>query len=143
MAGAGKTHLAPCCLGQPASMPSISCPPPGSLPDLARRFPRRGLSPKMRTGLRGLKAWGARRAAEEALFHGEPLHGGRRLMVSGDAAGGAGGSGCQTREPAAAALRRVFGVAAPDDALLAALLVKLFADRQILVAPDLIQYLAT
>ena len=29
----------------------------------------------------------------------------------------------------------------PDDALLAAVLVKLFADRQLAVAPDLIQYL--
>ena len=86
---------------------------------------------------------GAARAAEEALFHvANRLSGGGALMVSG-------------REPPArwairlpdlASRLRAAPVArleAPDDALLAAVLVKLFGDRQIVVEVDLIQYLLT
>ncbi len=82
-------------------------------------------------------------AAEEALFHvANRLATAGALMVSG-------------REPPArwairlpdlASRLRAAPVArleAPDDDLLAALLLKLFADRQILVELDLVQYLLT
>ena len=81
-------------------------------------------------------------AAEEALFHlcNRLALGGGSLLVTG-------------REPPArwplalpdlASRLRAAPVARlepPDDALLAAVLVKLFADRQVAVAPELIGYL--
>ena len=84
------------------------------------------------------------RAAEVALFHlcNHLAAGGGSLMVSG-------------REPPARwplalpDLASRLGVAAvarleaPDDDLLAAVLVKLFADRQLAVAPELIRYLVS
>ncbi|WP_299130221.1 chromosomal replication initiator DnaA [uncultured Amaricoccus sp.] len=82
-------------------------------------------------------------AAEEALFHvANRLAAAGALMVSG-------------REPPArwairlpdlASRLRASPVArleAPDDALLAAVLLKLFGDRQIVVEVDLVQYLLT
>jgi chromosomal replication initiation ATPase DnaA len=83
-----------------------------------------------------------RAAAEEVLFHlcNRLLAGGGSLMVTG-------------REPPAqwplalpdlASRLRTAAVARlepPDDPLLAAVLVKLFADRQVAVTPDLIRYL--
>ena len=83
-------------------------------------------------------------AAEEALFHlcNHLAAGGGSLMVSGREA--------PARWPLAlpdlASRLEAAPVArleAPDDALLAAVLVKLFADRQIAVGPDLVQYLLT
>ena len=62
-------------------------------------------------------------------------------MVSGRAAAGAlADARCPTSR-AGCGRRRWRGSSAPDDALLAAVLVKLFADRQIAVAPELIRYL--
>ena len=83
-------------------------------------------------------------AAEEALFHlcNHLAAGGGSLMVSGREA--------PARWPVAlpdlASRLRAAPVARlepPDDALLAAVLIKLFADRQLAVGPDLIQFLLT
>ena len=81
-------------------------------------------------------------AAEEALFHlcNRLAAGGGSLMVSGREPPG--------RWPLALpdlasrlAAAPVARLEPPDDALLAAVLVKLFADRQLAVAPGLIGYL--
>ncbi len=82
------------------------------------------------------------RAAEEALFHLCNLlaAGGGSLLVSGRAAPARWPLGLPdlaSRLGAAPVAR----LEAPDDALLAAVLVKLFADRQLSVAPDLIHFL--
>lgn len=82
------------------------------------------------------------RAAEEALFH---LHnrlalGSGTLMVTGVGRP----ASWQLELPDLASRLRAAVVAEltlPDDALLAAVLVKLFEDRQLEVAPDLIEYL--
>ncbi len=83
------------------------------------------------------------RAAEEALFHvANRLAAGGALMVSGREPP----ARWATRLPDLASRLRAAPVArleAPDDALLAAILVKLFGDRQIVVEADLIQYLLT
>ena len=89
-----------------------------------------------------LAARARRAAAEEALFHlcNHLAAGGGSLMVSG------------RRAPARWTIRlpdlasrlgaaTVAQLEPPDDALLAAVLVKLFADRQLAVAPGLIRYL--
>lgn len=90
--------------------------------------------------LAGLRA--RRGAAEEALFHlcNHLAAGGGSLMVSGRRAP----ARWTIRLPDLASRLRAATVAkleAPDDALLAALLVKHFADRQVAVAPGLIDYL--
>ncbi len=82
------------------------------------------------------------RAAEEALFHlcNRLSAGGGSLMVSGRSAP----AFWPLRLPDLASRLAVAPVAAlepPDDALLAAVLVKLFADRGIGVGPELIRYL--
>lgn len=90
----------------------------------------------------GLAAAADRDAAEEALFH---LHnrlgaGGGALLVTGRTPP----SRWAVALPDLASRLGAFPVARlepPDDALLSAVLVKLFADRQIVVAPDLIAYL--
>ncbi|WP_371037853.1 chromosomal replication initiator DnaA [Rhodosalinus sp. FB01] len=81
-------------------------------------------------------------AAEAALFH---LHNlalaeRRALLVTGRGAPGRWGLGLpdlESRLQAAGIVR----LAAPDDALLSALLAKLFADRQLSPSPDTITYL--
>jgi chromosomal replication initiation ATPase DnaA len=83
-----------------------------------------------------------RKAAEEVLFHLCNLlaAGGGSLLLTGRAAP----ARWRIRLPDLASRLRAAPVARlepPDDALLAAVLVKLFADRQLVVAPDLIQYL--
>lgn len=83
-------------------------------------------------------------AAEEALFHlaNHLAAGGGGLMLSGRLAP----ARWSIALPDLASRLRAVPVArleAPDDALLAAVLVKLFADRQIVVAPDLVRYLLT
>ena len=83
----------------------------------------------------------ARRAAEEALFH---LC--NRLAVSGSLmlTGRTAPALWEVALPDLVSRLRTAGVArleSPDDALLSALLVKLFADRQIAVAPELIRHL--
>lgn len=90
--------------------------------------------------LAGLRA--RRAAAEEALFHlcNHLGAGGGSLMVSGRRAP----SRWTIRLPDLASRMAATTVAkleAPDDALLAALLVKHFADRQVAVGPGLIDYL--
>jgi chromosomal replication initiation ATPase DnaA len=90
------------------------------------------------TKLRGA----ARARAEETLFHlcNRLAAGGGSLMVSGRAAP----ARWRIRLPDLASRLRAAPVATlepPDDALLAAVLVKLFADRQTEVGPDLIRYL--
>lgn len=84
----------------------------------------------------------ARRAAEEALFHiaNRLALGGGSLMVSGRAAP----AQWDLTLPDLASRLGAAPVARlepPDDALLAAVLVKLFTDRQLPVAPDLVSYL--
>ncbi len=81
-------------------------------------------------------------AAERALFHlvnrmGET---GQPLLLSGTQAPARWGV---TLPDLASRLEAtpVAGIGAPDDALLAAVMVKQFADRQIAVAPDVIRYL--
>ncbi len=83
-----------------------------------------------------------RRKSEEALFHlhNRLLGAGGSLLVSGVEAP----SRWDIRLPDLASRLRAAEVAlleAPDDALLSAVLVKLFMDRQITVSPDLIGYL--
>jgi chromosomal replication initiation ATPase DnaA len=82
------------------------------------------------------------RDAEEALFH---LHnrlalGGGTLMVTGVAAPAQWGLVLPDLESRLAAAT-LATLEPPDDALLAAVLVKLFADRQLEVSPGLIEYL--
>ncbi|MFO1209576.1 MAG: chromosomal replication initiator DnaA [Amaricoccus sp.] len=82
-----------------------------------------------------------RAAAEEALFHlCNRLSAGGSLLVSGRAPPARWGIALPdlaSRLGATAVAR----LEPPDDALLAAVLVKLFADRQLTVAPDLIRLL--
>jgi len=84
---------------------------------------------------------GRRRQAEEVLFHlCNRLAQSGSLMLTGRSAPAM----WQVELPDLASRLRTAGVArleAPDDALLSAVLVKLFADRQIEVGPDLVRYL--
>ena len=84
------------------------------------------------------------RAGEEALFHvlnAQAQHGRALLLTSAWAVRAAGfvlpDLASRLQGMAVAALE------APDDALLSAVMVKLFADRQLAVPPDVIGYLAT
>lgn len=86
----------------------------------------------------------AARAGEEALFHlcNRLASGGGSLMVSGRSAP----AFWPLALPDLAsrlAVAPVATLAPPDDALLAAVLVKLFADRGIGVGPEVIRYLTT
>lgn len=79
---------------------------------------------------------------EETLFHlhNRLLGAGGTLLVTGEDAP----SRWDIKLPDLASRLRAAEVAtleAPDDALLSAVLVKLFSDRQLVVSPDLIQYL--
>jgi len=83
-----------------------------------------------------------REQCEEALFHlhNRVLGAGGTLLVTGEGAP----SRWDIKLPDLASRLGATEVAtleAPDDALLSAVLVKLFADRQLEVSPDLIQYL--
>jgi len=80
--------------------------------------------------------------SEEALFHlhNRILGAGGTLLVTGEGAP----ARWDIKLPDLASRLRATEVAtldAPDDALLSAVLVKLFADRQLEVSPDLIHYL--
>lgn len=80
------------------------------------------------------------RAAETALFHLHNLLAGRGLLLTAASPPRDWGlclADLQSRVQAAA----VAQLQVPDDALLSAVLVKLFADRQIAVLPNLIPYL--
>lgn len=139
--GAGKTHLAHVW----AARSGASILAPGALPALdlgdvaaaaavvvedADRFPELGAT--------------AAAAAEEALFHlcNRLAAGGGSLLVTGRAAP----AFWPLALPDLASRLRTAAVARlelPDDSLLTALLVKLFADRQLDVTPDLVRFLVT
>jgi len=84
-----------------------------------------------------------RRAAEKALFHLYNLAAaeGAWLLLTGRAAPGRWPVETPDLASRLAALP-IARVAPPDDTLLSSLMVKLFADRQLQVAPGVIQYLA-
>jgi chromosomal replication initiation ATPase DnaA len=137
-AGAGKTHLVHVWAARAGArvLPAAALPgldPTALAPDAA-------VAVEDVDRLAALGAPGAR-AAEEALFHlCNHLAGRGSLMVSGRTAPASwplGIADLASRLGTAAVAR----LEAPDDALLSAVLVKLFADRQIAVAPDLIGYL--
>ncbi len=134
--GAGKTHLTHVWAARAAA----KVMPAGELArlDLATLDGRAAIAVEDVDRLAGR----GRKAAEEALFHLCNLlaAGGGSLLVSGRTAP----ARWKIRLPDLASRLRVAQVARlepPDDALLAAVLVKLFADRQLAVEPDLIQYL--
>lgn len=137
-AGAGKTHLAHVWAARSGARILPAAGIAGL--DLAALAPETRLVAEDADRLAALKPK-ERRAAEEALFHvANHLAAAGGLMVSGRTPP----ARWRIRLPDLASRLRaapVARLAAPDDALLAALLVKLFADRQILVASDLIQYL--
>jgi chromosomal replication initiation ATPase DnaA len=137
-AGAGKTHLAHVW----AARANAQVMPAAALPglDLASLAPEAALAVEDVDRLEMLDAAGTR-AAEEVLFHlCNRIAGQGSLMVSGRTAP----SFWPLALPDLASRLSTAGVArleAPDDTLLAAVLVKLFTDRQIAVAPSLIDYL--
>lgn len=137
-AGSGKTHLAHVW----AARSGARVMPATELPGLDPSGLAAGVALAVEDVDR-LAAMGpaAARAAEEVLFHvANRLAGGGSLMVSGRGAP----ASWPLALPDLASRLRTAGVArlaAPDDTLLAAVLVKLFADRQIAVAPELIGYL--
>ncbi len=83
-------------------------------------------------------------AAETALFHlhNIVLQGGGKLLLTACAPWGDWGLGLPDLASRIAAAD-VARLAPPDDALLSAVLVKLFADRQMTVPPNLVAYLVT
>ncbi|MFW2587637.1 HdaA/DnaA family protein [Sagittula sp. SSi028] len=132
--GSGKTHLAHVWARLArARLISAEHLPGAQIPELANGA----------VCVEDIEAIAGNRPAEEALFH---LHNlalaqGHALLLTSQ------------REPAHWPLEvadlksRVMGaqvarLSEPDDALLTALLVKLFSDRQILPAPDVLAYLA-
>ena len=138
-AGAGKTHLAHVWAARSgaALLPAAALPglDPGGVPGDA------ALVVEDADRLDAL-APEARAAAEEALFHlcNRLAADGGALMVSGRSAP----AFWPLRLPDLASRLAASPVAAvepPDDALLAAVLVKLFGDRGIGVGPELIRYL--
>ncbi len=137
-AGAGKTHLAHVWVARADAQVMAAAALPGL--DLARFAPKSALAVEDVDRLETLGNDSAREA-EEVLFHlCNHLAGRGSLMVSGRSAP----AFWPITLPDLASRLRTAGVArleAPDDTLLAAVLVKLFADRQLAVAPDLIGYL--
>lgn len=137
-AGAGKTHLAQVWAARTGAR-VVAARAVAEL-DLATLPGDAAVAVEDVDRLAGLRA--RRGAAEEALFHlcNHLGAGGGSLMVSGRRPP----SRWTVRLPDLASRLRAATVAkldAPDDALLAALLVKHFADRQVAVAPGLIDYL--
>lgn len=140
-AGSGKTHLAHVW----ASRSGARILPAAELAgvDLARLPGEAALAVEDADRLRELPR-AERAEAEEALFHiaNRLALGGGSLMVSGRAAP----AQWELALPDLASRLGAAPVArleAPDDALLAAVLVKLFTDRQLPVAPDLVSYLVS
>jgi chromosomal replication initiation ATPase DnaA len=136
-AGAGKTHLTHVwaarsggCILEAAELPHLD---PLSIPQDA------ALAVEDADGLDGHPV---RDRAEEVLFHlcNRLRSGGGTLLVSGQEAPAHWRIGLADL----ASRLGVAGVArleAPDDELLSAVLLKLFADRQVEVSPDLVAYL--
>lgn len=140
-AGAGKTHLAHVWAARAGAriLPAVTLAALG--PDAAPGDGAVAVEDADRLG--GL-APAERRVAEEALFHlcnRLAAHGGS-LMLTGrgvPARWGVALPDLASRLGAAPVAR----LEAPDDALLAAVLRKMFADRQILVAPEVTGFLLT
>lgn len=134
-AGAGKTHLASIWATERGAL-WLSCATlPRDLPALlARRAPRR-------MALDGAEAV-AGTPGEEALFHllNHLKAEGGELLLTARAPARDWGLALPDLASRLAALPQV-PLAPPDDALLAAVLVKLFADRQAEVGPELIAWL--
>jgi chromosomal replication initiation ATPase DnaA len=140
-AGSGKTHLAHVWAARSGAR--IIAAHDLALIDLARLPARSALAVEDADQLSALDP-GARRAMEEALFHiaNHLALGGGSLMVSGRAAP----AQWDLALPDLASRLGAAPVARlepPDDALLAAVLVKLFTDRQLPVTPDLVTYLVS
>ena len=136
--GAGKTHLAHVWAARAGARIIAGADLPGL--DLAGMPADAAMVVEDADRLRDLGR--SRSLAEEALFHlcNHLAAGGGSLMATGRLAP----ARWQIALADLASRLRAAPVArleAPDDALLAAVLVKLFADRQIAVAPDLIRYL--
>lgn len=137
-AGSGKTHLAHVW----AARSDARVLPAAELPDLDPAGLPAEAAVVVEDVDRLTKLRGPMRArAEEALFHlCNRLAAGGSLMVSGRAAP----ARWRVVLPDLASRLRAAPVARlepPDDSLLAAVLVKLFADRQTDVGPDLIRFL--
>lgn len=136
--GAGKTHLAHVW----AARSGATILPAAALPDLAAgELDGAALALEDVDRIPELGPAAAPRA-EEALFHlcNRLAAAGGSLMVSGRAAP----AFWPIALPDLASRLSTAAVARlqpPDDSLLAALLVKLFSDRQLEVAPDLVRYL--
>lgn len=133
--GSGKTHLVHVWAGRAAARVLAA----EALPALDLAAVPEGSAVAVEDGHR-LAALGP--AAEEALFH---LHnrlaaGGGTLLVTGRGAPAAWGLALPDLASRMASAAQAV-LEPPDDALLAAVLVKLFADRQLAVTPELIDYL--
>jgi len=128
-AGSGRSHLARLWAAENAARllpPDAPPPPPGvavAVDDADRAI--------------------GDRAAETALFHlhNAVLAGGGRLLMTAAALPPADAFALPDLESRLRATATA-ALAAPDDALLAALLVKLFADRQVAVTPATVAWLA-
>jgi chromosomal replication initiation ATPase DnaA len=136
--GAGKTHLAHVWAARAGARIISGADLPGL--DLAGVPAGAALAVEDADRLRGLRR--ARARAEETLFHlcNHLAAGGGSLLVTGRTAPARWRialADLASRLRAAPVAR----LEPPDDALLTAVLVKLFADRQIAVTPDLIRYL--
>lgn len=129
--GSGKTHLAHVWAeAAGAQILNASDLAQADLPDLGAR-------PVV---VEDAERIGGNRAAETAFFHLHNLLAGRGLLVTANAPPRDWGlclPDLQSRLQAAS----LVALASPDDALLSAVLVKLFNDRQIAVPPNLISYL--
>jgi len=129
--GCGKTHLARLwCARAPATLV------PGTSLDEAR------LRQLLDRGEHRIAVDDADRAGETALLHlfNACIEGGGSLLLTARASPGSwqtalGDLGSRLRAAPAV------GIGVPDDALLGAVLAKHFADRQVLVAPEVIAYL--
>jgi chromosomal replication initiation ATPase DnaA len=136
--GAGKTHL----VHVWATRAGAVIVPAAALADSAA--PARAARAVAVEDVSALWALGADAAAraEEALFHlhNRVLGGGGALLVTGVGRPTAWRIGLPDLASRLAAAV-VAELAPPDDALLAAVLVKLFEDRQLEAGPDLVRYL--
>jgi chromosomal replication initiation ATPase DnaA len=134
--GAGKTHLAHVWAAETgARIVAAADLPVIDLPDLAAGG---------RVAVEDVDRAGGQPEAERALFHLHNLlqaNGGRLLLTA--RARPARWSVTLADLRSRVAGMAVAELAPPDDALLSAVLVKLFADRQITVAPPLVAYLAS
>jgi chromosomal replication initiation ATPase DnaA len=135
-AGAGKTHLAHVWAARADARVIAASEAPGL--DLAT------LPAAAALAIEDVDRSAGDLAVEEALFHvcNHLAAGGGSLLVSGRDAP----ARWSLALPDLASRLGIAGVARldpPDDALLAAVLLKLFADRQLAVAPGLIRYLVS